>query len=171
MNAAQLPPAMAEIVDIFTSSPPRDRLELLLEYSEGLPKLPERYVAHPELLEQVPECQSRLFAAVEIDDSGKVELFFDAPLESPTTRGFAGILHTGLNGLPAEQVLNVPVDLSADLGLAEVVSPLRVRGAVALLSRVQRQIRRHLDADAARELAAEGQPNSLSVASSGTPSK
>jgi len=170
MSAAQLPPAMAEIVEIFTSSPPRDRLELLLEYSEGLPRLPERYVVHPELLEQVPECQSRLFAAVEIDDSRNVELFFEAPLESPTTRGFAGILHAGLNGLRAEQVLDVPVDLSADLGLAEVVSPLRVRGAVALLSRVQNQIRRQLQAETSNSTSAD-QPNSLSVASSGTPSK
>jgi len=136
-----LPDPLAEIVELFSSSPPRDRLELLLEYSQSLPPLPERYAAHPERLEPVPECQSPLFVATEVDAEGRVQLYFDAPAESPTTRGFAGIFHAGLDGLSAEQVLGVPPDLTTRLSLNEVVSPLRLRGAVALLSRVQRQVR------------------------------
>lgn len=146
MTLAGLPTKMAAIVDEFASAPPRDRLELLLEYADELPALPERYASHPERLEPVRECQSPLFLAVEVDPAGRVELFFDAPPEAPTTRGFAGLFHAGLNGLPADQVLAVPPDLTSDLALAEVVSPLRLRGAVALLSRVQSQVRRQLQA-------------------------
>lgn len=145
MTATGIPPSMAEIVEMFATSPPRDRLELLLEYSGSLPPLPERYAAHPERLEPVPECQSPLFVAAEVNPEQRVELFFDAPPEAPTTRGFAGIFHAGLNGLTAEQVLAVPPDLTTDLALAEVVSPLRLRGAGALLSRVQNQVRRQVD--------------------------
>ncbi|MGH2380276.1 MAG: SufE family protein, partial [Candidatus Limnocylindria bacterium] len=141
MTVHVLPPSLAEIVECFSALPPRDRLELLLEYSQSVPPLPERYAEHPERLEPVPECQSPLFVAAEVDRKQRVQLFFDAPAESPTTRGFAGIFHAGLNGLPAEEVLSVPPDLTARLSLAEVVSPLRLRGAVALLSRVQRQVR------------------------------
>ena len=135
---------MAEIVDIFSSSPPRDRLELLLEYADALPRLPDRLLAHPERLEPVPECQSPLFVAAEVDPTGRVELFFDAPPEAPTTRGFAGIFHAGLNGLPAAELLAVPADLTADLALTNVISPLRLRGAVALLGRLQDQVRRQV---------------------------
>lgn len=144
MTVEALPPALAEIVDTFATSPPRDRLELLLEYSQSLPPLPARYAEHPERLEPVPECQSPLFVAAEVDDDRVVHLYVDAPQESPTTRGFAGIFHAGLDGLSADEVLAVPGDITGRLALAEVVSPLRLRGAAALLGRVQKQVRSQL---------------------------
>ena len=146
MTTELLPPALAEIVDMFATSPPRDRLELLLEYSQSLPPLPARIAEHPERLEAVPECQSPLFVATEVDEDRRVHLYVDAPAEAPTTRGFAGIFHAGLDGLLADEVLGVPGDVTARLALAEVVSPLRLRGASALLGRVQRQVREQLDA-------------------------
>jgi cysteine desulfuration protein SufE len=143
---ASLPAPLAEIVDLFATSPPRDRLELLLEYSQQVPPLPARFREHPERLEPVPECQSPLFVAAEVDDEESVHLFMDAPQESPTTRGFAGIFHAGLDGLKADTVLSVPGDVTSRLALAEVVSPLRLRGATALLSRIQRQVRHQVAA-------------------------
>jgi len=145
-QTAPLPPALDELVDDFASVPARDRLQLLLELSDELPPLPDRYAGHAEAMEQVHECQSPLFLAVELDDERRVHVFFDAPPESPTTRGFAGILHTGLDGLPAEEVLAVPDDAPFRFGLAEAVSPLRLRGMVAMLSRVKRQVRARLAA-------------------------
>jgi cysteine desulfuration protein SufE len=144
VSDADLPAQLAEIVDDFATSPPRDRLEMLLEYSQSLPPLPERFAGHPERMEPVPECQSPLFVATEVDADGRVAIYADAPPEAPTTRGFAGILHAGLNGLPAEDVLAVPGDVTARLALAEVVSPLRLRGAAALLARIQHQVRTQL---------------------------
>lgn len=113
---------------------------MLLEYSQSLPPLPERLRGHPELLEPVPECQSPLFVTTELDD-GHVRIFADAPAEAPTTRGFAGILHAALDGEEPAAILAVPGDVTARLNLAEVVSPLRLRGAAALLGRIQRQVR------------------------------
>ncbi len=144
MTADTLPASLAEIVDLFATSPPRDRLELLLEYSQQLPPLPARYADHPERLEPVPECQSPLFVAAEVGLDERVEIVVDAPPEAPTTRGFAGIFREGLNGLPAQEILAVPGDITSRLGLAEVVSPLRLRGATALLGRIQRQVREQL---------------------------
>ena len=143
MSDGALPAALAEIVEDFASAPPRDRLEMLLEYANALPPLPERLAAHPERLEPVPECQSPLFVATELE-GGTVHIYADAPAEAPTTRGFAGIFHAGLDGEPAEAILAVPDDITARLALAEVVSPLRLRGASALLGRIQRQVRDHL---------------------------
>lgn len=141
MTADTLPASLAEIVDLFATSEPRDRLELLLDYSHQLPPLPARYAEHPERLEPVPECQSPLFVATEVGPDRTVEIIVDAPLEAPTTRGFAGIFREGLTGLSADEVLAIPGDMTSRLGLAEVISPLRLRGAAALLGRIQRQVR------------------------------
>lgn len=143
MIARALPAALAEIVTDFASAEPRDRLEMLLEYAGSLPPLPDRLREHPERLEPVPECQSPLFVTTEIED-GLVRIHADAPAEAPTTRGFAGIFHAGLDGQPPEAILAVPGDVTARFALAEVVSPLRLRGASALLARIQRQVRDQL---------------------------
>jgi cysteine desulfuration protein SufE len=142
-----LPDALIEIVDDFTTLPVRDRLQLLLEFSRELPDLPPWLADHPELLEPVPECQSPLLLITEMQadqPDPDVHLYFSAPPEAPTTRGFAGILHQGLDGLPASTVLAVPDDLSHRLGLAEAVSPLRPNGMAAMLFRIKRQIRERL---------------------------
>jgi cysteine desulfuration protein SufE len=141
VTTGTLNPRLAEIVDDFTSMPGKERLQLLLEFSDDLPALPERYADRRDLLEQVPECQSPLFLAVEVDDGDVVHLFFDAPPEAPTTRGFASILQAGLDGLGADEVLATPDEFTGQLGLTELVSPLRLRGMAAMLSRIKRQIR------------------------------
>ncbi len=141
MTTGTLNPRLAEIVDDFTSMPGKERLQLLLEFSDDLPALPERYADRRDLLEQVPECQSPLFLAVEVDDGDVVHLFFDAPPEAPTTRGFASILQAGLDGLGADEVLATPDEFTGQLGLNDLVSPLRLRGMAAMLSRIKRQIR------------------------------
>jgi cysteine desulfuration protein SufE len=141
MTAGTLNPRLQEIVEEFTDVHGQDRLHLLLEFAGELPPLPDRYAGHRDRLEQVPECQTPLFLAAEVDDAGLVHLFFDAPPEAPTTRGFAGILHAGLDGLPADEVLATPPEFTGRLGLADLVSPLRLRGMAAMLARVKGQVR------------------------------
>jgi cysteine desulfuration protein SufE len=136
-----LPPQLAELVDEFAEVGPKERLELLLELSRELPELPQRYADAADSMEQVHECQSPLFLAVEVDGAGKVHLFFSAPPEAPTTRGFASIMHAGLDGEPAADVLAVPDDFYTALGLAQAVSPLRLRGMAAMLARIKKQVR------------------------------
>lgn len=146
MTATELPGPLAEIADDFRSASNDLKLQLLLEFSDELPALPERYAGQLDRLERVDECQTPLFLVVEVEQSSaaaerRVHLFFDAPAESPTTRGFAGILHAGLDGLSAEEVLAVPDDAPMRFGLADAVSPLRLRGMAAMLARIKRQVR------------------------------
>jgi cysteine desulfuration protein SufE len=143
-ESAPMPPQLAEIVEEFAGVGPKDRLQLLLEMSQSLPDLPARYAEHRDALEQVHECQSPLFLAVEVEGSKgdeAVRLFFDAPPEAPTTRGFAGILREGLDGSTPEEVLSVPDDFYVGLGLGQAVSPLRLRGMASMLARIKRQVR------------------------------
>ena len=141
MTAAPVPPALAGIRDDFLAIDQRERLQLLLEFSNALPDLPERYADHPDLLERVEECQSPVFIFVEVDDRSIVHVFVTAPREAPTTRGFASILAEGLKDLTVDEVLAIPADYPLTIGLTEAVSPLRIRGMMALLSRIQRQVR------------------------------
>jgi len=136
-----LPETLDEIRTDFTELEVKDRLQLLLEFSNDLPDLPAHYAEHPDLLERVEECQSPVFIFVDIDAAKTVHLYATAPKEAPTTRGFASILVQGLAGLSVDEVLAVPDDYPSDLGLTEAVSPLRIRGMTAMLGRIKRQIR------------------------------
>ena len=135
-----IPAALAEIRDDFLAFSEKERLLLLLEFSNGLPELPERYRDHPELLERVDECQSPVFLFVEVSPAGRVDVHATAPAEAPTTRGFASILAQGLSGLSAAEVLAVRDDFPLQLGLTTVVSPLRLRGMSGMLWRIKRQV-------------------------------
>lgn len=134
-----LPSALAEVVAEFQEVTGQDKLQLLLEFANELPPLP----AHLEeaAMEPVPECQSPLFLDVDATDRDNVRLYFSAPAEAPTTRGFAAILAAGLDGHSADDILAVPDDFYADLGLAKLISPLRLRGMSAMLTRIKRRLR------------------------------
>ncbi|MGH3898841.1 MAG: SufE family protein [Pseudonocardiaceae bacterium] len=138
MSAPALPPRLAELVEEFQDVGPSDRLQLLLELSQELPELPPHVTR--DSMQRVPECQSPLLLAVEVDNDQRVHLYFDAPPEAPTTRGLAAVLHTGLDGELVPTVLGTPDDFYLHLGLAEAVSPLRLRGGAAMLARIKRTV-------------------------------
>jgi cysteine desulfuration protein SufE len=143
-DAAPLPAKLDQIVRLFASSPNPVKLQALLDYSERLPPLPE-HIDTSEM-ERVPECQTAFFLKARVAADGTVEIFFDAPREAPTTRGFAGIVAAGLEGATAQEIVALPDDLSRRLGLAEAVSPLRMRGMDAILYRLKRQLREQISA-------------------------
>ena len=134
-----LPAALAEVVSDFADVQGQDKLTMLLEFANDLPALPADL--EEAAMEPVPECQSPLFLHVDAADRSHVRLFFSAPAEAPTTRGFASILAAGLDGQPAADILAVPDDFYAELGLAALISPLRLRGMSAMLTRIKRRLR------------------------------
>ena len=127
-----------EIVEEFALTPDAQKLELLLEYSESLPEPPARFGENPHLMERVEECQAPVFIAVE-GNPQKIEIFVSAPPEAPTTRGFASILNSALNGRPAKEILDLSDDFPSQLGLEKLISPLRVRGMRGMLFRIKRK--------------------------------
>ena len=137
-----LPARLQQIVDVMKASPKEFRIEALLDYSKRVPPLPDD--VDPGSLEQVHECQTPFFLLTRVGDDGAAHMFFQAPPESPTVRGFAGILLGGLEGEQAEDILAVPDDFFYGMGLEEVVTPLRLRGMGAILGRIKRQIREQL---------------------------
>ena len=136
---SSMPAALAEGVSDFQDVQGQDKLALLLEFANELPALPADL--EEAAMEPVPECQSPLFLHVDTADRDKVRLYFSAPAEAPTTRGFAAILAAGLDKQSADDILAVPDDFYSDLGLAALISPLRLRGMSAMLVRIKRRLR------------------------------
>jgi len=134
-----MPAPLAEVVSDFADVQGQDKLTMLLEFANDLPALPADL--EEAAMEPVPECQSPLFLHVDASDRDHVRLYFSAPPEAPTTRGFASILSAGLDGQPAADILAVPDDFYAELGLAALISPLRLRGMSAMLTRIKRRLR------------------------------
>src|SRR4030095_3319579 len=136
-----LPARLQEIVEEFADLPAELRLEALLGYSRrGAP--PRRALAPPRGHERQPAS----VLAPELGDGDRVTLYFDAPPEAPTTRGFAGILSEGLNGATAAEVLAVPHGLYTAPGPGRGAPPARLRGISAILGRLKRQVGVQLEA-------------------------
>ncbi|MFP4149520.1 MAG: SufE family protein [Nitriliruptoraceae bacterium] len=135
-----LPPRLEEVVEDFAAAPMELKIDLLVEYSTRVPEVPDHLREDPDALERVDECQTPFFLSAEVDEDGRVQVWFDCPPEAPTTRGFAGVLTEGLTGATAAEVLAVPIDFHHQMGLAAVISPLRMRGMDAILRRLQRNL-------------------------------
>ncbi len=148
MTELPLPADLAEIAAEFLSLAPATRLELLVEFGAEVREVPEPYGSDPSQMERVIECQSPVYILVEVTptagEHSRAAVHILAPREAPTTRGFAGVLSEGIGDLSAEQIVELPSDLPARLGLQTLVSPLRQVGMTALLGRIQHQIRQQL---------------------------
>ena len=134
-----IPEKLQVIIDRFASAPRELKGQALLRYAKRVPHLPPDLAEAPDRMQRVHECQSPFFNT-QVDESGAVHLFFDCPPETPTVRGFAGILLEGLEGEHYSTVLEVPTTFYSTMGLEEVVSPLRLRGMGAILAAIKNRI-------------------------------
>lgn len=132
---APLPPRLAEIVDLFAQAEGHDKLQLLADFANELPPMPERLRgAHWEV---VDECMTPVNVLAERQGEG-ISFHFDIPPESPTVRGFASLLVRGLAGETAAAILAVPDAFYEDLGLAELLTHRRMEGISAILRKMKR---------------------------------
>ncbi len=135
----------AEIAASFRMVDPPTRLELLLDYADRLPPLPEVY--HPLRdagLNLVHECQSPVFVMVEVRD-GCVVLHADVPAEAPTARGFTSVLVEAFDGAAPADVLEAPPDPLGALGLTPLLGMQRTRGLTAIYYRIRNDVARQLE--------------------------
>jgi cysteine desulfuration protein SufE len=132
MSNAKMPPRLQAIIDDFAVCVGQEKLMFLLEFAEQLPDLPAEFADDRDRLGQVHECMSPVFIAAELQE-GRMAYFFDIPRESPTVRGYGGILYQSLNGLPPAEVLAVPEDFYLAMGLQTVITGQRLNGMGAIL--------------------------------------
>ncbi len=138
-----IPARLAEIIEDFQLAEGREKLDMLLEYSEQLPRLPERFKQQHEGMDHVEECMTPVFVQAELNN-GRMSFYFDVPHESPTVRGYAALLEQGLRDVTPEQVLQVPADFYIQLGLHQVLTQQRMRGISAILAHMKQLALQHI---------------------------
>ena len=131
-----IPARLAEIIEEFQFCEGREKLELLVQYAESLPPLPDWLIQKRDAMAQVPECMTPVFIQAESKD-GRFVFHFDVPAESPMVRGFASVMKQGLDGATAEQVLQVPHDFFLAMGLDSVLTHQRLNGLSAILAHMK----------------------------------
>jgi cysteine desulfuration protein SufE len=139
-----IPEKLRRIISDFGSSEGREKLELLLQYAEEMPSLPE-WLRDRSTMDQVEECMTPVFIDATRHD-GKLTFHFDVPRSSPTVRGFATILKMGLDGSTSEEILAVPGDFFERMGLEDVLTYQRLRGISAMLAHMKQLALRELEA-------------------------
>jgi cysteine desulfuration protein SufE len=134
---------LEEIAEPFQMADSDFRLELLLEYSEKLPDLPEEYEPLREAgMNMVHECQSPVFLMTEVDADDTVHVIAGVPKEAPTARAFVSILHEAFDGRPAAEVLDAPSDPLRLLGLSGLLGMQRTQGLSAIYRRLRNQVKK-----------------------------
>ena len=132
-----------EIVREFQAADRQEMIELLIDYSEGLPEIPKRFAERADRdLNRVHECETPVFIWIEVED-GKVNIFADVPEPFPTVRGLVSILVSAFDGLSPEEIESAPVDFISQLGIAQNLGIRRVRGLSAVYARIKNEVKRH----------------------------
>lgn len=140
---------LEEIITQFQSFDYDFRLELLLDYAEKLPQLPEKYQAARDAgLNRIHECQTPVYLWVEVQE-GKAKIFADVAEQAPTVQGYVSILVNSLNGSAAPEIQEVPNDLLFKLGLGQHLGMVRVQGLSAILPRIKREVQSAVESQAA----------------------
>lgn len=135
-------PRIEEIIEQFNEADYQETLALLIDFSEDLPELPEKYAeARDNGFNQVHECETPVFIFVEVKDE-VVNIFADVPEESPTVRGLVSILVNAFDGSTAKEIEDAPEDLLMQLGLAQKLGIRRVRGLSAVYAMIKNEVRK-----------------------------
>jgi cysteine desulfuration protein SufE len=126
------------IIEEFADLDSREKLQLLVDFANGLPALPPEYEARKVADNgRVHECQTPVFLWTEAN-GGTARLIAEVAPEAPTVKGFVAILAEAINGRPVAEVAAISEDMLEKMGLADVLGMLRARGLRAIVARVKR---------------------------------
>lgn len=129
-----------EIIEQFNNADYQETLELLIDYSENLPELPERFTeARDKGINRVHECETPVFLFVDVQKD-TVNIYADVPEESPTVRGLVSILVNAFDGASPEDIKNAPDDLLLKIGLGQKLGMRRMHGLSAVYSRIKDEV-------------------------------
>lgn len=146
MNSVQ--DSLDAIVDEFSDLDGREKLELLVDFANGLPPLPPEYEARKAAEDRrVHECQTPVFLWTEAE-GGRAKLVAEVAPEAPTVKGFVAILAKAVNGRPVADVVALSDDVLDRMGLVDVLGMMRARGLRAIVARVKRGFAQYTTAGA-----------------------
>ncbi len=126
------------IVAEFADLDGREKLELLVDFANGLTPLSPAYQARKAAEDRrVHECQTPVFLWMEADD-GRARLTAEVAPEAPTVKGFVAILAEAVNGQPIGDAAALSDEFVDRMGLIDILGMMRARGLRAIVARVKR---------------------------------
>ncbi len=135
-----IPPSIDRVLRVFRSMGREQKMQALVQYSQKLEPLPERFRDLDRGSFTVPECQTRVDIIPEVRD-GRIYFYADLNVrQSPTIAAVLAIIFGAVNGQPPSTTLGIPGDfvsiLMESIGLAA-----REPGLNAMITRLKRHAR------------------------------
>lgn len=140
----QYPEKLREVLEIFADNP-ADRNAMLIDYSDQFEGVPESIARRPYPKEnQVPHCESDSYVFVEVLDGNRLKFHF--AVENPfgvSARALSAVLASTINGLPAEEIANMPIDDLVPTLFGPNISMGKGQGLLSIASVVKVMAQRH----------------------------
>ncbi|KAI7840397.1 hypothetical protein COHA_005898 [Chlorella ohadii] len=129
-----LPQSLQTLISAFQAVPdPMARYKQLLFYATKLEPFPVEQ--HTEE-NKVKGCVSQVWVLADHRDG---KLYWKADSDSQLTKGLAALLVQGLSGCTAEEIMRVPPDFIAMLGLQQALTPSRNNGFLNMFKLMQKK--------------------------------
>lgn len=109
VETSEVPAAIQKILKRFATLSPDLVRQALVQYSNRLPPLPERFRTLDVEAYRVHECQTPVAIFPEMRD-GKLYFHADVPQGAPTIRALLAMIFEAVNGEPPETILAIPGD-------------------------------------------------------------
>jgi cysteine desulfuration protein SufE len=134
-----VPPGIEKILRRFSTLTPDLVRQALVQYSNRLPPLPERFRGLDAEAHRVHECQTPVAIYPEVVD-GRMYYHADVPAGAPTIRALLSLLFDALNGQPPEATLAIPPDFVRQV-MGKIGLETREVGLNAMVERLKRAAR------------------------------
>lgn len=141
MNSQLAYPArLEEILEEFDGLTRPERMEMLIDYSDRLPEVPERLKQEKDPDHQVHECRTPTWVYVE--PSGEsANIYVEVEESAPTIRAIADIIIEGSKNAPRRQILAIPDDIPVRV-LTPEIGMQRIYGLSGLINNIKREVAR-----------------------------
>jgi cysteine desulfuration protein SufE len=138
-TAEQIPPGIQKILRRFASLTPDLTRQALVQYSNRLPDLPDRFQQLDRERFAVHECQTPVAIYPEVVD-GRMYYHADVPQGAPTIRALLAMIFDAVNGEPPATVLAIPQDFVRQV-MDRIGLGTREVGLNAMIERLKRAAR------------------------------
>ena len=108
-----------------------DRYQLLIDMSNSLPPLDEKYKTESNLIEG---CQSRVWLQADYDGE---HIHFQAESDALIVKGIVSLLVRVLDNQTPQDILNADLYFIDQIGLREHLSPTRSNGLLAMVKQMR----------------------------------
>jgi cysteine desulfuration protein SufE len=138
-STSDVPAGIQKILRRFATLTPDLTRQALVQYSNRLPPLPERYRQLDPEQYRVHECQTPVSIFPEVVD-GRMYYHADVPQAAPTIRALLAMIFEAVNGQPPEAVLAIPADFVRQV-MDKLGLGTREIGLNAMVDRLKRAAR------------------------------